>query len=87
MLTRAHLYVICRADNEGIEMIKIDKGVPVYEPERQFRYPWDQMEVGDSFFVSNRKPSQFHLPAKLVRKGWAITKRSENQGTRVWRTK
>lgn len=33
-------------------MLKIDKGVP-YTGRRSTKYPWDQMEVGDSIFFSN----------------------------------
>ena len=50
-------------------------------------YPWDQMKVGDSFFLPNRIHNAVTLPIRLVRQGWAITRRTEGNGVRVWRIK
>ena len=40
-------------------MITIEKGIPMPEQKRHAKYPWDQLEVGDSFFIPNSS-SNFH---------------------------
>jgi hypothetical protein len=74
--------------------IKIDKGVPVppLTQGRRMKYPFRQMEVGDSFFVPGVKTSSgFSGCLHGVRKstGWTFTCRSRVedgvQGVRVWR--
>lgn len=34
-------------------MIQIDKGIPIPGRGRKAKYPWRQMEVGDSFIIIN----------------------------------
>lgn len=72
--------------------MKIDKDVPIPEKhhEGNSKYPWDEMEVGDSFLVDEVK----HISVaqgilrvnKLKKPKHFICKRVEN-GTRVWRDK
>jgi hypothetical protein len=56
-----------------------------------YKYPWDQMEIGDSFFVPNKAINIFAGQAcnRAKRHGGKYTCRSvvENgvAGTRVWR--
>lgn len=74
-------------------MIKIDKGVPIPEfKERRGpnpKFPFRNMEVGDSFFVE-RIPEKIRQIVslwniKLKPKVFAYKK--EETGTRVWRVK
>lgn len=78
-------------------MVEIDKGVPITErmaPGAVSRqYPINQLEVGDSFAVPDRK--HLHLVRKICnakkwyvgrRTGWNYTSRLLPDGTgRVWR--
>lgn len=43
--------------------ISIDKGIPIppHEPGRRKMYPFDRMEVGDSFFVATSEPGNLSL--------------------------
>lgn len=65
--------------------IKIEKGVPV--PPGRDKYPWADMDVGDSFFVATDKVENFkrNVYAKN-RNGKMFTARAEGNGVRVWRT-
>lgn len=69
---------------KNIEMPEIKKG-----GKQNIRYPWKQMEVGDSFFVKGiddgyvrRAISQFHSTHK---DGARFSSRKVEDGTRVWR--
>lgn len=68
--------------------MEIDKGIPVPESfgrrlgER--KYPLDKMEVGDSFFVTGKRPNFKGAADKL---GIICTSRKEKDGFRVWRIK
>ncbi len=71
-------------------MLKIDKGVPLPEPMfggRTSKYPWRQMEVGDSFFVLGGARNNLNLAASANKhhapKRFAA--RSVEGGVRVWR--
>lgn len=74
--------------------IKIEKGVALIGPRR--KYPFEKMEVGDSFFVPN-------VPSRSLRKDYAritaavsgahkmfrdqrFATRRVDGGVRVWRT-
>jgi len=43
--------------------IKIDRNVPAPEFKGNRKYPWDEMKVGDSFFVPGGKHSGLRGPA------------------------
>jgi hypothetical protein len=73
-------------------MIKIDKGIllPARSCKgRPAKYPWRQMDVGDSFFVEARKSSDFGGAINHARKttGYEFISRSVDGGLRVWRVK
>jgi len=64
--------------------IKIDKGVPLPPPHRSHRiYPWNEMAVGDSFFIPDTKNYSAAYQAKKL--GFKVTTRRENGGVRIWR--
>ena len=71
--------------------IKIEKGVPI--PDRgQGRpsiYPWNDMEVGDSFFAKGKSAKKFSgVAAKAgIIRGWKFSIRTVEGGCRVWRVK
>ena len=79
-------------DNEDLRRrgskmtIKIDKNIPL--PETRNRYPFDKLEVGNSFFVegkTNINGSRYHYVRK--NHGKKFTTKRENGGLRVWRIK
>ena len=68
--------------------IRVEKGValPVERVER--KYPHEDMEVGDSFYLVGIS-MQVVLNANWragKRLGWRFTARKEKEGVRVWRT-
>ena len=67
--------------------IKIQKGVPIPPP--RGKYPWGDMEVGDSF-VTERKGISARAAGYAKRDGTGkeVRVRSQGDGTaRVWRIK
>ncbi len=67
-------------------MINIDKDIPV--PDKQAKYPFSTMKVGDSFFVPNKRSRQFGtFYKKYAPKKFTMQTRTEKdvKGTRVWR--
>ena len=73
----------------GVVMLKIDKNVPMPRPDASpvAKYPWRDMEVGDSFFVAGKTMKQFAgIPGSASRKyGKKFSARSVEGGVRVWR--
>jgi hypothetical protein len=72
--------------------IKIDKGMPIPPPPHK-KYPFDLMEVGDSFFVPagediERTHNNLRCSALAfgLRRQQRFTTRREDGGVRVWRT-
>lgn len=71
----------------------IEKNVPI--PEAPKKYPFMDMEIGDSFFAEGTQPTRLNNSTSSARKaGRRFTMRSvteenaegkEVQGTRVWR--
>lgn len=64
--------------------MKIDKGVPIPNKGKS-KYPWGQMEIGDSCFVPHTvSPGTYmrYAPFKFTQR--TVTEH-EVQGTRVWR--
>lgn len=66
--------------------VGLDKDVPL--PEARKRYPYKEMEVGDSFFVEgggiqNICNQNYRTGKKL---GRSFIARKEEGGVRVWRT-
>lgn len=68
--------------------IKIDKGIPVPDESRgaNGKYPFADLEIGDSFFVNVKQVAVCSSAAGYgKRHNKKFTTRSENGGTRVWR--
>lgn len=66
--------------------VELEKGVPL--PVARQKYPYKEMEVGDSFFVNgggiqNVCNQNYRMGKKL---GMSFIARKENGGVRVWRT-
>ena len=74
-------------------MIKIDKEIPMPESRSTGTsiYPFEDLEIGDSFFVPGKSRAQMDNACGHWRKkkGWKFTveRRTENDviGARVWR--
>ena len=71
-------------------MIEIDKKVPMSDNRvgRKGKYPFAEMEVGDSFFVEDVKSSAIRNLASTTgqRLGKRFSVRISGDGYRVWRT-
>jgi len=70
--------------------IEIEKGVP--QPDAKTgKYPFRQMEVGDSFFAplgsSDPNPFNTYATAKRIKDGRKYSVRRVDGGIRVWRVK
>lgn len=72
--------------------ITIEKGKPIPQVSAR-KYPFDQMEVGDSFFVPvtenlDRFRHNLRCAARAfgLRRHQQFTVRTEDGGVRVWRT-
>lgn len=68
-------------------MYKIEKNVPIPPNSKSGRFPYDQLDVGDSFVASNVNlasvcSSNYRIGKRLGRKFIA---RQENGDVRVWR--
>ena len=69
-------------------MFEIEKGVPIPMMGRGRQvYPWDRMEVGDSFFVPSMKRYRFSGRVRTASKRYGVTFKLAQEGTgvRVWR--
>lgn len=72
-----------------MSVYKIDKDVP-YHGKIQQKYPYQLMEVGDSFFVPTRKEGYVAIAAcRKSAKGTdkEFSSRKELEGNRIWRIK
>ena len=64
--------------------IKIQKGVPI--PPVRRKYPFREMQVGDSFFVAGGKPSVAGAISSATKTGRGRFRTAkEKGGLRVWR--
>jgi len=70
------------------EIYEIDKGVQLSHKPRQYVYPYNDMELGDSFFVPNGKMPTVNAAnyRAFKRLGWKFSARKIDGGIRVWRT-
>ena len=72
-------------------MIKIDKGVPMVGQrtvKKLLQYPWDKMEIGDSFLVRDKLisyASRLAFDAKYQYKPKLFSCRTVEGGVRIWR--
>jgi hypothetical protein len=62
--------------------IGIEKGVPVPHGHRTTKYPWPEMEIGDSFFAPTKSPNPTNAQKRY---GYKFTCRTVDGGYRVWR--
>lgn len=70
------------------DKIKIDKGIPVPETRGRIRkYPWDEMEIDDSFLVSlkTKNISGYTFWANKRYAPKRFTGRKMPDGHRIWR--
>ena len=72
-------------ENEPKQEIKIEKGIPLPPIGRKTIYPWNDMEVGDSF-VTNGPINSAVASKRLVPKRFAIRKQPDGS-FRIWRVK
>jgi hypothetical protein len=63
--------------------ILIEKDIPIPTFRIKKKYPWDKMNVGDSFFVKGPRKTTLYLSAKKA--GIKSCIRPEGEGFRVWR--
>lgn len=72
-----------------MSMIDIEKGVPMpnFLGGTGYRYPWSKMEVGDSFFVTDRTSTSVSGSATAAAKRGhgKFRCRTVEGGVRVWR--
>lgn len=76
------------APSKQVGEFKIEKGIPLSKVNlsRPFRYPWAQMEVGDSFiFQGERKNIATVAHAYGRRHNIKFATRNMPDGVRVWR--
>lgn len=72
-------------------MIEIEKGIPMPERSktgRKGKYPFSEMEVGDSFFLDDKTQKSVASTVTSARKkfGFTFAARDEDTGVRIWRT-
>lgn len=71
--------------------IKIDKHIPIPSGIRWGKYPFNEMKVGNSFFVKkppNLLSSNSHQwKIKHNKRRWLFIVRKEKDGARIWRIK
>ena len=67
--------------------IHLEAGVPLPPPRVEYKYPFGEMDVGDSFvvpLVAYRKVMNAKARASK-RLGWRFQARTEGENLRVWR--
>jgi len=70
--------------------IKIESGIPIeatYATGRKSKYPWREMEVGDSFFIDGMPIKHASTRAWEAgrRAGRKFICRRQDNGVRIWR--
>lgn len=84
-----------RVGGEGGKMIKIEKYIPIPDintinRKRSTKYPFDEMEIGDSFFISCEEEDKRRIGVNIIsnagrRKPKRFTTLSVEGGMRCWR--
>ncbi len=67
--------------------ITIEKGVEFKPEPSNAKYPWDDMDVGDSFFFADRKVVAAACSRNQRNKSKKFVTRQVEGGFRVWRVK
>lgn len=67
----------------------IDKNVPMPGVSSLGIYPWDEMDIGDSFLIKDKKAGSIRTLAWFAGKqhGRKFSTRTVDDGVRVWRIK
>jgi hypothetical protein len=71
--------------------IEIETGIPLPDKYVRWKYPFDKLDVGHSFFVPNKDTSQMSALCKRAAKrlgarfATAMAEKDGVSGTRVWR--
>ena len=69
-------------------MIPIDKGIPLPSAKaKKSPWPWDTMEVGDSFVVPDIDARNKAMGAAYYRKMVPLTEKQPDGTYRIWRKK
>lgn len=67
--------------------VQIEKGIPIPGRGGSSKYPWADLQVGDSFLLSSdNAPSASSLSTGAKKAGIKIKVREVENGVRVWRT-
>ena len=67
-------------------IVKIERGIPV--PQGRAKYPWRQLQIGESFLAPVRYTSLANGRVQAQRiTGFKFRMKPEKEGTRVWRIK
>ena len=69
-------------------MYEIEKGIErpeIARPDRVTKYPWSMLEIGDSFFVPNKKPGRVGAAVRAKKFGFKFSERTVDGGVRIWR--
>lgn len=84
IIARQNLLTVEGYENE----FAIEKGIPLPTALNR-KYPWDQLEIGDSFLVPDKTPNLLRSCMKSAedRFGFAFTAFADKNGTRIWRVK
>jgi len=79
--------VIGREVDMDIQSIRLERGLAMPTPRVVYAYPYEEMEVGDSFVVpveARQKVLNANYRASR-RLGWRFSTRTEKEQVRVWR--
>lgn len=91
--TKKHIQSFTEEDirKNGINIITpseivIDKGIEITDKRknRKCKYPWNEMNIGDSFFTESNVTMLAYNNGRNTNKKYSV--RKENNGYRVWRT-
>lgn len=72
-----------KKEKPPIPEIQIEKGIPIGVTNKKTKFPFSEMEIGDSFLIPSAWASSATHQAK--RKGFKIVTRTIGENTRVWR--
>lgn len=68
-----------------MKRVDIEVGLPI--PEKVSKYPWNDLQIGQSFVYKGKRTSANAIAWKVGNeKGWKFTLRSVDGGIRIWRT-
>lgn len=59
--------------------------MPTRNKAGEIRYPWDDLEPGDSFLVQRDGVRGITYPNRLLEKGWIFRQELVPYGLRIWR--